>query len=100
MATIDELKDEIRELQKKYESYKEQLRELQNQRNDEVSVEKKQGLADDIKFVRKMILEKDKQITSKERQITADKEKEAADSRQIAADKEYRLQRGEQPLHR
>lgn len=69
MATIDELKDEIRALQKENESYKKQLRELQNQRNDEVIVEKKQELADDIKFVRKMILEKDKQITSKERQI-------------------------------
>ena len=100
MATIDELKDEIRALQKKKEPYKKQLHELLKQRNDELSVEKKQELAEDIKSVRKAISDNNDQILEKDKQITADKEKDASKERQIAADKEYRLKRGEQPLHR
>ena len=100
MATIDELKDEIRALQKEKEPYKKQLRELLKQRNDELSVEKKQELAEDIKSVRKAISDNNDQILEKDKQITADKEKDASKERQIAADKEYRLKRGEQPLHR
>ena len=77
-----------------------QLIELKSQRNDELSVEKKQELADDIKSIRTKINGNDELIITKEKQILADKQKEASKERQIAADKEYRLKRGEQPLHR
>ena len=102
MTTIDHLNDDIRALLDKNVGLEMQLIELKSQRNDELSVEKKQELADDIKSIRTKINGNDELIITKEKQILADKQKEAADKqkeaskeRQIAADKEYRLKRGE-----
>ena len=93
MTTIEQLNKEIRALQDKNVLWEAQLTELKSQRNDELSVEKKQDLADEIKINRTSISDNNAQILVKEKQIL-EKEK------QITADKEYRVKRGEQPLHR
>ena len=99
MATIDQLYLDIRALLDKNVGLEAQLTEFKSQRNDGLSVEKKQELADEINSIRTKISGNDELIITKEKQIAADKEKDASKERQIAADKEYRLKRGEQPLH-
>ena len=79
ITTIDELKDEIRALQKENDPFKKQLAELLKQRNDGLSVQKKQELADEIKSIRTTISENNQLMIIKEKQIL----------------ERYRLERGE-----
>ena len=94
MTTMEQLNNEIRALQDKNVLWETQLTELLRKRRiEELEADQKQELADDIKSVRKTISDNNDQILENKKQITAKE-------RQIAADKEYRLKRGEQPLHR
>ena len=69
--TIEKLKDEILELDKKNVPHMEHLAELLKQRNDDLGVIKSQELEEDIRSVRKTISNNNDRILEKEKQITA-----------------------------
>ena len=93
MATIDQLNNEVRAMQKKIDDWETQLTGILLQGSEGMNAEQKRDADAKIEFFSERIRANDTLILEKDKQITADKQKDAAD-------KEYRLKRGEQPLHR